>query len=75
MAPEKPLEVDDHVRGLIVARGLTEAHIRYCKENNTDGYATEDSVVWACSLPSGRKMKVKAKEGEYTFLVIYAFLY
>ena len=75
MAPEKPLEINDHVRHLITARGLTEAHIRYCRENDTDGYTAGDAIIWACTLPSGRKMKVKAKEGEYTFLVIHAFPY
>lgn len=75
MVSDKPLEINDHVRRLIVERGLSEAYVRYCRENDTDGYTTGDSVVWACTLPSGRKMKVKAKEGEYTFLVIHAFSY
>lgn len=75
MASEKPLEINDHVRRLITSRGLTEAHIRYCRENDTDGYTTGDATTWACTLPSGRKMKVKVKEGEHTFLVIHAFPY
>ncbi|GAH06151.1 unnamed protein product, partial [marine sediment metagenome] len=33
MAPEKPLEFSPVAR--IADRGLTEAHIRYCREHNT----------------------------------------
>ena len=75
MAPEKPLEFSDHARLSIASRGLTEAHVRYCRENDTNGHTTGDSVVWACGLPDSRRIKVKAVEKEQTFLVIYAFTY
>ncbi len=75
MAPEKPLEISRDVRELIAGRGLSEAHIRYIRENNTDGFTTGDAIIWAGSLPSGKKMKVKVKETEDTILVVYAFPY
>lgn len=75
MALDKPLEIDDHVRRLIAARGLTEAHIRYCREHDTDGYTAGDTITWACTIPLGCKMKVKAIEKEHTILVIHAFTY
>lgn len=75
MAPEKPLEISGDVRELIAGRGLTEAHIRYIRVNNPDGYITGDAIIWAGSLPSGKRMKIKVKETEDTFLVVYAFTY
>ena len=75
MAPEKPLEISMEVRELIAKRGLSEAHIRYIRENNTDGFTTGDAIIWAGPLPNGRKMKAKVKETEDTFLVVYAFPY
>lgn len=75
MAPGKPLEFSPHARGLITDRGITEAHVRYCREHNTHGYNAGGFVVWACILPDGRHMKVKVKEGEHTFYVLQAFSY
>ncbi len=75
MAPEKPLEFSPHARRFIAARGITEAHVRYCRERNTLGYDAGGFVVWACILPDGRHMKVKAKEGEHTFYILQAFSY
>ncbi len=75
MAPGKPLEISMEVRELIAKRGLSEAHIRYIRENNTDGFTTGDAIIWAGSLPSGQRIKVKVKETENTFLVVYAFPY
>ena len=75
MAPEKPLEISMEVRELIAKRGLSEAHIRYIRENNTDGFTAGDAIIWAGPLPSGKRMKVKVKETEDTFLVVYAFTY
>ena len=73
MAPEKPLEISPHAR--IADRGLTEAHLRYCREHNTKGYTAGVFVVWACILPDGRHMKVKVQERKYTFYVLQAFTY
>jgi len=73
MAPEKPLEFSPLAR--IADRGLTEAHIRYCREHNTHGYTTGGFEVWACILPDKRHMKVKVIEGEHTFYVLQAFPY
>ncbi len=75
MAPEKPLEISMEVRELIAKRGLSEAHIRYIRANNTNGHTTGDAIIWAGTLPGGKRMKVKVKETEDTFLVVYAFPY
>ena len=73
MASEKPLEFSPLAR--IADRGLTEAHIRYCREHNTLGFSAGGFDVWACILPGGRHMKVKVIEREHTFYVLQAFTY
>ena len=75
MEQEKPLEFSDHAREFIGQRGITEAHVRYCRQHDTHGYLAGGFVVWACILPDGRHMKVKVKEREHTFYVLQAFTY
>ncbi len=73
MAPEKPLEFSPLAR--IADRGLTEAHVRYCREHDDRGFTAGGFIIWACVLPDGRHMKVKVIEREYTFYVLQAFTY
>jgi len=75
MALDKPLEFSEHARELIAGRGLTEDHVRYCREHNTNGYHSGEFEIWACSLPDNRRVKVKVVEEEQYFLVIYAHPY
>lgn len=75
MVSDKPLEFSPHARSFIEKRGITEAHVRYCREHDTHGFKTGGFTVWACISPGGRHMKVKAKEREYTFYVLQAFYY
>ncbi len=75
MGSDKPLEFSPHARAFIKERWITEAQVRYCRAHNTHGFQSGEFTVWACISPNGNHMKVKAKEGEYTFYVLQAFYY
>lgn len=55
------LIISDYARRRMLARGLNDYHVWYCRFHHKEEYKVGKVTVWVCRLPDHRNIKVRVK--------------
>lgn len=64
------LSFTSYAKSRMSARGLNEAHVKYCIFNKKNEYKVGGDTVWESELPDGRHIKVRTKDDSADPIII-----